>query len=121
VPKPQKHDFSLKLTRVIEPKGGPGVELATLEDAARFMGKMRPFRQRGRIGIMRQSWCSSLRPRAKKPTSRERQRRWNERYGVTIGCDDAARFLFARWDCGQAEDGGQGCVVGSTRAIRVDL
>jgi hypothetical protein len=30
---------------VIEPKGGPGVELATLEDAARFMGKMRPFRQ----------------------------------------------------------------------------
>jgi len=47
VPKPQKHDFSLKLTRVIEPKGGPGVELATLEDAARFMGKMRPFRQRG--------------------------------------------------------------------------
>jgi hypothetical protein len=46
VPKPQKHDFSLKLTRVIEPKGGPGVELATLEDAARFMGKMQPFRQR---------------------------------------------------------------------------
>jgi hypothetical protein len=47
VPKPQKHDFSLKLTRVIEPKEGPGVELATLEDAARFMGQMRPFRQRG--------------------------------------------------------------------------
>jgi hypothetical protein len=46
VPKPQKHDFSLELTRVIEPKGGPGVESATLEDAARFMGKMRPFRQR---------------------------------------------------------------------------
>ena len=47
MPKPQKHDFSLKLTRVIEPKEGPGVELATLEDAARFMGQMRPFRQRG--------------------------------------------------------------------------
>ena len=46
MPKPQKHDFSLELTRVIEPKGGPGVESATLEDAARFMGKMRPFRQR---------------------------------------------------------------------------
>jgi hypothetical protein len=46
VPKPQKHDFSLELTRVIEPKGGPGIELATLEDAARFMGKMLPFRQR---------------------------------------------------------------------------
>jgi hypothetical protein len=46
VPKPQKHDFGLELTRVIEPKGGPGVELATLEDAAPFMGKMRPFRRR---------------------------------------------------------------------------
>jgi hypothetical protein len=45
VTKPQKHDFSLKLTRVIEPKGGTGVELATLEDAARFMGNMRPWRQ----------------------------------------------------------------------------
>jgi hypothetical protein len=45
VPKPQKHDFSLNLTRVIEPKEGPGVELATLEDAARFMGHMRPWRQ----------------------------------------------------------------------------
>ena len=41
MPKPQKHDFSLKLTRVIEPKGGPGAELATLEDAGRFMGKIR--------------------------------------------------------------------------------
>jgi hypothetical protein len=39
------HDFSLELTRVIEPKEGPGVELATLEDAARFMGHMRPWRQ----------------------------------------------------------------------------
>jgi hypothetical protein len=37
-PKPQEHDFSLKLTRVSEPKGGPGVELATLEDAARLFG-----------------------------------------------------------------------------------
>jgi hypothetical protein len=46
VRKPQKHDFSVKLTRVIEGTGGPGVELATPEDAARFMGKMRPFRQR---------------------------------------------------------------------------
>jgi hypothetical protein len=61
VPKPQKHDFSLELTRVIEPKGGPGVELATLEDAARFVGKMRPFWQR-RIEIVRRSWCSSPRP-----------------------------------------------------------
>ena len=45
MPKPQKHDFSLKLTRVIEPKSGPGVELTSLEDAARFMGQMRPWRQ----------------------------------------------------------------------------
>ena len=45
MPKPQEHDFSRKLTRVVEPKEGPGVELATLEDAARFMGHMRPWRQ----------------------------------------------------------------------------
>jgi hypothetical protein len=45
VPKPQQHDFSLKLTRVIEPTEGPGVERATLEDAARSMGHMRPWRQ----------------------------------------------------------------------------
>jgi hypothetical protein len=30
------YDFKLALTRVIEPTGGPGVELATLEDAARW-------------------------------------------------------------------------------------
>jgi len=41
---PRSNDFSLELTRVIEPKGGPGVELATLEDAARLMGHMRPWR-----------------------------------------------------------------------------
>ena len=39
------HDFKLALTRVIEPTGGPGAELATLEDAARFIGLMRPWRQ----------------------------------------------------------------------------
>src|SRR5262249_53506977 len=53
----QKHDFSLKLTRVIQPKGGPGVELATLENAARFMGKSGRFGSGGRIGIMLRSWC----------------------------------------------------------------
>ena len=31
-------DFKLVLTRLIEPTGGPDVELATLEDAARFGG-----------------------------------------------------------------------------------
>ena len=39
------YDFKLALTRVIEPTGGPGAELASLEDAARFVGLMRPWRQ----------------------------------------------------------------------------
>jgi hypothetical protein len=39
------YDFKLALTRVIEPTGGPGAELATLEDAARYVGLMRPWRQ----------------------------------------------------------------------------
>jgi hypothetical protein len=39
------HDFKFALTRVTEPTGGPGAELATLEDAARFVGLMRPWRQ----------------------------------------------------------------------------
>jgi hypothetical protein len=39
------YDFKLALTRVIEPTGGPGAELATLENAARFVGLMRPWRQ----------------------------------------------------------------------------
>jgi len=39
------HDFKLALKRVIEPTGGPGAELVTLEDAARFVGLMKPWRQ----------------------------------------------------------------------------
>jgi hypothetical protein len=39
------YDFKLALTRVIEPTGGPGAELATLEDATRFVGMMKPWRQ----------------------------------------------------------------------------
>jgi hypothetical protein len=39
------YDFKLALTRVIEPTGGPGAELATLEDATRFVGLMKPWRQ----------------------------------------------------------------------------
>ena len=42
---PPAYDFKLALTRVIEPTGGPGAELATLEDAARFVGLMNPWRQ----------------------------------------------------------------------------
>jgi hypothetical protein len=42
---PPAYDFKLALTRVIEPTGGPGAELATLEDAARYVGLMRPWRQ----------------------------------------------------------------------------
>jgi len=51
VPKPEQHDFSLALTRVIEPTGGPSVELATLEDAARFVGLLKPWgAKRGHTG-----------------------------------------------------------------------
>ena len=39
------HDFKLALTRVIEPTRGPRAELATLQDAARFVGQMKPWRQ----------------------------------------------------------------------------
>jgi hypothetical protein len=39
------YDFKLALTRVVEPTGGLGAELATLEDAARFVGLMKPWRQ----------------------------------------------------------------------------
>jgi hypothetical protein len=42
---PPAYDFKLALTRVIEPTGGPGAELATIEDAARFVGLMKPWRQ----------------------------------------------------------------------------
>jgi hypothetical protein len=38
-------NFKLALTRVIVPTGGPGGELATLEDAARFVGLLRSWRQ----------------------------------------------------------------------------
>jgi hypothetical protein len=40
----QAPNFKLALTRVIEPTSGPGVELATLEDAARFVGLLRQVR-----------------------------------------------------------------------------
>jgi hypothetical protein len=39
------YDFKRARTRTIEPTGGPGVELATLEDAARFVGLLRSWRQ----------------------------------------------------------------------------
>jgi hypothetical protein len=38
---PSAYDFKLAPTRVIEPTGGPGAELVTLEDAAPFVGLMR--------------------------------------------------------------------------------
>ena len=38
-------NFKLALTRTIKPTAGPAVELATLEDAARFIALMKPFRQ----------------------------------------------------------------------------
>jgi hypothetical protein len=39
------HDFKVALTRVIKPAGGPGVKMATLGDAARFVGWISPWRQ----------------------------------------------------------------------------
>ena len=42
---PTACDFTLALTRVIEPTRGPRAELATLQDAARFIGQMKPWRQ----------------------------------------------------------------------------
>jgi hypothetical protein len=49
---------SSALTRVIEPTGGPGAELATLEDASYFIGLMKPCgARRDRIGILRPSYC----------------------------------------------------------------
>jgi hypothetical protein len=44
-PMSERPDFKLALTRVIEPTGGPGVELATLEDVERFIGLLKPWRQ----------------------------------------------------------------------------
>jgi hypothetical protein len=40
-----KPDFTHRLSRIIEPKGGPGTGLATLADAAKFIGLMKPWRQ----------------------------------------------------------------------------
>jgi hypothetical protein len=40
-----EYNFNLLLTRKIEPTAGPGVELATLADGARFVALLRPFRQ----------------------------------------------------------------------------
>ena len=38
------YDFKLALTRVIELTRGPRAELARLQDAARFIGQMKPWR-----------------------------------------------------------------------------
>jgi hypothetical protein len=39
------YDFKIALTRVITPTGGPGAELATLGDAAKFVGAMSASRK----------------------------------------------------------------------------
>jgi hypothetical protein len=43
--KTREPDFTRKLARPIEPTGGPGALLETLEDAARFIGLLKPWRQ----------------------------------------------------------------------------
>jgi hypothetical protein len=42
---PPQYDFKLALTRTIKPTAGPGIELATLADAARFVALPKPWRQ----------------------------------------------------------------------------
>jgi hypothetical protein len=49
------HDFKLAFTRIIEPTGGPGVEPATLEDAAHFVGLLRPW-----LGVPTLGLCGEL-------------------------------------------------------------
>jgi len=41
----KRPNFKRALARAIEPTGGPGAILGTLEDAERFMGLMQPWRQ----------------------------------------------------------------------------
>jgi hypothetical protein len=40
-----EYNFKLALTRTIKPTAGPGIELATLADAARFVALTKPWRQ----------------------------------------------------------------------------
>jgi hypothetical protein len=63
--------------------------LAIQEDAARFMGKMRPFRQRWPHWDYAAELVVITATTGEEAPSKEGQRSWNERYGVTIGCDDA--------------------------------
>ena len=51
----QASNFKLALTRTIEPTARPGVELATLADAARFVALLRSWVRRDRIGTLRPS------------------------------------------------------------------
>jgi hypothetical protein len=65
------------------------------EDAARFIGHMGPWRQ------VRPHWDYAaelvlIASITGQEADIERATAQMERYGVTIGCDDAARFLFAR-------------------------
>jgi hypothetical protein len=62
---PPAYDFKLALTRVIEMARGPRAELATLQDAARFIGQMKPWRQ------ARPHWDFAAEPLLKAAATRE--------------------------------------------------
>jgi len=84
------YDFKLALTRVIEPTGGPGAELATLEDAARFVGLMRPWRQ------ARPHWDFAAEfvlkaAQTKEESDIEMATARSVRCGLKVGCDATRR------------------------------
>jgi hypothetical protein len=58
--KTRKPDFTRKLARPIESTGGPGALLETLEDAARFIGLMKPWRQV--VTLDMSVWCMATIP-----------------------------------------------------------
>jgi hypothetical protein len=82
-------NFKLALARTIKPTAGAGVALATLEDAARFIALMKPFRQ----ARFSQPSCFCGPPRLEKgETLRQQPPRWSERCGLRGGCDAARSY-----------------------------
>jgi hypothetical protein len=91
-------DFKRALTRVIEPTGGPGVELVTLEDAARFVGMLKPRRQAWPHWDFAAELLLKAAQTQKPRTLKRRLRRWNVRYGAMDGFEcPTAPIPSARW------------------------
>jgi hypothetical protein len=96
------HDFKLALTRVIEPARGPGAELATLEDAARFVCLMQPWRQ-ARLHL---DFAAELLLKAgdegRRRTWKRQRRKWSARCGLSGGRDASRRRHHPPRHCWQA-------------------